>query len=113
MRPRVGIELDDSSHAREDRQARDAFVEQVFEAAGVALLRFPALRAYNISKVTSRLSPFFAGGAVPPPLPVSVDTISAPLCRSVVFRWLFAVAAAASFTVARIIRGADRLFTCS
>ena len=80
MRPRVGIELDDSSHAREDRQARDAFVEQVFEAAGVVLLRFPALRAYNISEVTSRLSPFFAGGAVPPPLPVSVDTISAPLC---------------------------------
>jgi hypothetical protein len=80
MRPRVGIELDDSSHAREDRQARDAFVEQVFEAAGVTLLRFPTLRAYNISEVTSRLSPFFDGGAVPPPLPVSVDNISAPLC---------------------------------
>jgi len=80
MRPRVGIELDDSSHAREVRQARDAFVEQVFEAAGVTLLRFPALRAYNISEVTSRLSPFFAGGAVPPPLPVSEDIICAPLC---------------------------------
>jgi len=80
MCPRVGIELDDSSHAREDRQARDAFVEQVFEAAGMALLRFPALRAYNISEVTSRLSPFFAEGGPPRALPVSQDSISAPLC---------------------------------
>jgi hypothetical protein len=80
MRPRVGIELDDSSHAREDRQARDAFVQQVFEASGLPLLRFPAQRAYNISEVTSRLSPFFVEGALPPALPVSQDTISAPLC---------------------------------
>ena len=80
MRPRVGIELDDSSHAREDRQVRDAFVHQVFDAAGLALLRFPAQRAYNISEVAARLSPFFAEGALPPPLPLSQDTISAPLC---------------------------------
>jgi hypothetical protein len=80
MRPRVAIELDDSSHAREDRQARDAFVQQVFEAAGVALLRFPAQRAYNISEVTSRLSPFLAEGAPPPAVAVSQDSISAPLC---------------------------------
>jgi hypothetical protein len=80
MRPRVGIELDDSSHAREDRQTRDAFVQQVFDAAGLALLRFPAQRAYNISEVTSRLSPFFAEGAIPPALPVSQDATSGPLC---------------------------------
>ncbi len=80
MRPRVGIELDDSSHAREDRQARDAFVQEVFEASGVPLLRFPAQRAYNILEVTSRLSPFFAEGAPPPAPPVPQDTISAPLC---------------------------------
>jgi very-short-patch-repair endonuclease len=80
MRPRVGIELDDSSHAREDRRARDAFVEQAFEAAGVALLRFPAQRAYNIAEVTSHLSPFLAEGAPTPALPFSHDTISAPLC---------------------------------
>ena len=80
MRPRVAIELDDSSHAREERQARDAFVEKVFQVSSLPLLRFPAQRAYNISEVRSRLSPFLAGGAVPPPLPVSLDTISAPLC---------------------------------
>jgi hypothetical protein len=80
MSPRVAIELDDSSHAREDRQARDAFVEQVFQAAGVPLLRFPVQHAYNVSEVRSSLSAFFAGDAVPPPLPVPVDTISAPVC---------------------------------
>jgi len=42
MRPRVGIELDDSSHAREERQARDAFVQRVFQASGLPLLRFSA-----------------------------------------------------------------------
>ncbi len=80
MRPRVGIELDDSSHAREDRQTRDAFVQQVFDAAGLALLRFPAQRAYNLSEITSRLSEFFAGGSVPPALPVPQDATSAPAC---------------------------------
>ena len=34
MRPLAGIELDDASHARPDRQERDALVEKAFEAAG-------------------------------------------------------------------------------
>jgi len=80
MRPQVGIELDDSSHSREDRQTRDEFVQQVFDAAGLSLLRFPAQRAYHISEIISRLSPFIAGGAAPPPLSVSLDTTSAPTC---------------------------------
>ncbi len=81
MRPCIGIELDDASHAREDRQTRDALIEQVFAAAGLRLLRFPAQRAYNLSEVASRLSPFFAGGSVPPPpLPDLQDVSAAPLC---------------------------------
>ena len=80
MRPRIGVELDDSSHTREDRQTRDAFVQQVFDAAGLVLLRFPVQRAYNISEITSRLSPFFAGGIAPPALPVSQNATSAPVC---------------------------------
>jgi hypothetical protein len=80
MRPRVGIELDDSSHARENRQVRDAFVQQVFDTAGLGLLRFPAQQAYNISEVGARLSPFFIEGALPPSPLLSQDTSSAPLC---------------------------------
>ena len=80
MRPRLAIELDDSSHAREERQARDTFIQKVFEASGVALLRFPVQRAYNVSEVRSRLSPFLAEGAPPPAVAVSQASISAPLC---------------------------------
>ncbi|ADI15229.1 DUF2726 domain-containing protein [Truepera radiovictrix] len=35
------IELDDKTHARPERRARDAFVERALAAAGVPLLRFP------------------------------------------------------------------------
>jgi predicted RNA-binding Zn-ribbon protein involved in translation (DUF1610 family) len=46
MRPQAGIELDDSSHRRADRQSRDEFVNRVFETAGLPLLRVPAKRSY-------------------------------------------------------------------
>jgi len=39
MRPFLGIELDDKSHQRDDRKERDQFVDQVFAAAGIPLLR--------------------------------------------------------------------------
>ena len=80
MRPTVGIELDDGSHAREDRQTRDALMQQVFDAAGLPLLRFPVQRAYNISEITSSLSPFLGGTAIPPALPIMQHAGSAPLC---------------------------------
>lgn len=80
MVPRVGIELDDSSHAREDRKKRDALVQQVFETAGLALLRFPAQRVYNVSEIRSRLSEFFAEGSVSSVPPGSQDFTAAPVC---------------------------------
>ena len=79
MRPQVGIELDDASHAREDRQTRDEFVQQVFDAAGLSLLRFPAKRTYNLSEIASRLAPFLAGESAPL-RPVSLDASSVPIC---------------------------------
>ena len=42
MKPRVGIELDDASHGRRDRQDRDEFVEAAFEVAGLPSCGFPA-----------------------------------------------------------------------
>jgi len=45
MKPLVGIELDDSSHARADRQERDALVDAVFAVAALPLVRIPALGA--------------------------------------------------------------------
>lgn len=46
-RPLVAIELDDSTHQRSDRQARDAFLEQVLEEIGLPPLRFSVTRAYD------------------------------------------------------------------
>ena len=47
MKPILGIELDDSSHSRRDRQERDEFVDQVFKAAGLPLLHVRAAVGYN------------------------------------------------------------------
>jgi hypothetical protein len=47
MHPLVGIELDDKSHEREDRKARDAFVDQVYQAAGLPLIHVPVQRVYE------------------------------------------------------------------
>ena len=48
LTPLVGIELDDSSHSRAARKRRDAFVDQVFAAAGLPLLRQPVQFAYEM-----------------------------------------------------------------
>ena len=42
MRPTLGVELDDASHARSEREERDAFVDGVFAAAGLPLARVTA-----------------------------------------------------------------------
>ncbi|MCB9108760.1 MAG: DUF2726 domain-containing protein [Anaerolineales bacterium] len=47
MKPVVGIELDDGSHQQAKRKTRDAFVEQVFESAGLPLIQIPNQRAYS------------------------------------------------------------------
>lgn len=80
MRPLVGIELDDSSHARKSRQLRDVLVQQVFDTAGLKLLRFPAQRAYNISEIASCLSQLFAEGSALPPQPIPQVITATPLC---------------------------------
>ena len=58
MKPLVGIELDDTSHTRADRQNRDEFVNKAFEAAQLPLLRIPAKRAYTTSELAAQLEPF-------------------------------------------------------
>jgi hypothetical protein len=44
--------LDDRSHARRDRRARDRFVEAAMHAAGVPLIRLPAASAYPPHEVS-------------------------------------------------------------
>ncbi len=49
------IELDDATHARKDRQTRDAFVEAVFEDAGTKLVRFHAREAITPDAIKLRV----------------------------------------------------------
>jgi hypothetical protein len=52
VRPVVGIELDDKSHQRADRQERDEFVDTVFKVARLPILRFPAKRTYSVGEIS-------------------------------------------------------------
>ncbi len=56
MQPVLAIELDDASHARKDRQERDAFLDQALAAAGLAILHIRAARAYSVAEVQQQIN---------------------------------------------------------
>lgn len=66
MQPILGIELDDSSHARASRQARDEFVDRVFEAAGLPLVRIAVQRSYNTNELAAQLAPYLDNAPAQP-----------------------------------------------
>jgi hypothetical protein len=55
MKPICGIELDDTSHERQDRVIRDKFVNQVFKNAQLPLIRYTNKRSYVLSEVEGKL----------------------------------------------------------
>lgn len=55
IRPLLAIELDDSSHQREDRQERDGFLDAACKAAGLPLLRLPCKAGYNVSEIAAKV----------------------------------------------------------
>jgi hypothetical protein len=79
LQPRCGVELDDSSHARRDRQYRDQFVDQVFAAAGLPLVRIVAQATYRPADLRSQVTPHLSAKSTPLALPVMGDSQS-PLC---------------------------------
>ena len=87
MRPIVGIELDDASHARQDRQERDAFVDRVFQAAGLPLIHIPAKGSYSPGELSAQLAHYLGKApAIPTATPVEPAQApaagpGAPLCR--------------------------------
>lgn len=48
LEPICGVELDDSSHQREDRIQRDQFVDQVYRSAGLPLVHVPLQNGYSV-----------------------------------------------------------------
>lgn len=79
MQPLMGIELDDASHNRQSRQERDVFVNQVFEAAGLPLVRVPAQASYAPREIAAQLEG--ARLRENPPPDISAPE-KAPLCPS-------------------------------
>ena len=83
MKPLLGIELDDASHQRRSRRERDEFVERVFQAARLPLLRFPVQRQYNARDIAGQVVPFLrekaARSASSQPAPASPSG-PVPLC---------------------------------
>jgi len=60
LAPLAGVELDDRSHEEEDRQARDALVDEVFRSAGLPLLHVPVQKAYDPGDLRSKVSALLA-----------------------------------------------------
>jgi very-short-patch-repair endonuclease len=55
-RPILGIELDDSSHAEEDRADRDSFVDTVFASGGLPILHVAARATYNPEEIRRQIT---------------------------------------------------------
>ena len=77
LRPLVGIELDDKSHQRPDRQERDEFVGGVFAAAKLPLVRVPVQHAYSASELKMLLQRYLplASPAPAAPQPVAAEIV--------------------------------------
>lgn len=81
MKPIMGVELDDASHARRDRQDRDEFVDQVFEAAGLPLVRVRAAASYSPQTIADLVRQTISGRAIPDKAVVkNADTPICPKC---------------------------------
>lgn len=56
LKPLAGIELDDSSHEREDRRQRDALVDEIFQSSKVPLLHVKVRETYNPESLSESLN---------------------------------------------------------
>lgn len=61
LKPILGIELDDKSHQRADRQERDDFVNHVFQAAKLPLMHISVQRSYSQNELKSKILAFLSG----------------------------------------------------
>jgi len=84
LKPLLGIELDDSSHARASAQRGDAVKDAAFASAGLPLLRLPARRGYATSELSTLINDAIGERAVPlaaeAGASVQVGTPTCPRC---------------------------------
>ena len=93
LKPVLGIELDDSSHLRPDRIARDQFVDAAFAAAKLPLLHVPVKAGYSVHTLREQLGQIVYI-STQSAAPVAADTgqgeviPQCPKCNSrMVLRW--------------------------
>lgn len=55
LSPVIAIELDDSSHRRADRVARDRDVNRILEIAELPIVRFPVRRVFDATDIARQL----------------------------------------------------------
>lgn len=55
LSPIIAVELDDSSHHRPDRKARDRDVDRIFELAALPILHIPVQRDYSVAEIEREL----------------------------------------------------------
>lgn len=63
MKPRLVVELDDSSHQKKNREDRDAFVDGALQAAGLPILHVKAARAYAPQELFQQITQTINGPA--------------------------------------------------
>jgi len=74
-------QLDDKSHQRKDRQERDAFVDEVFKAAGLPLVHIPVQRTYKLEDINTQIGAYLKTATLPVELTqVEASQTSAPAC---------------------------------
>lgn len=49
------IELDDSTHIKENRQKRDKFINNLFKELNIKLIRIPVQSYYNLSELENKI----------------------------------------------------------
>lgn len=80
VRPLLGIELDDSSHKRSDRQTRDQFVDGVFAAARLPLAHIPVSHSYPTGKLRAFLQQKAQGASEVVPVDAVREETAVPHC---------------------------------
>jgi hypothetical protein len=82
FQPIMAMELDDYSHQQARRQERDALVEEVFEAAGLPIVRVPNRSAYTVDEVTGLVQDGLAlrDTVAKPQVAAATQPGEAPIC---------------------------------
>lgn len=63
VKPILVIELDDSTHARQDRRNRDAFVDAALQAARLPILHVQAKRSYSTAELRQTIDETISAAA--------------------------------------------------